>query len=92
MLMPTYEYKCDDCGYQFEQSQGMNDDPLEFCPVCHGSVKRLVSGGAGIIFKGNGFHSTDYKKKNILDNKTRCGRNQPCCGRETPCEKPPCDT
>jgi putative FmdB family regulatory protein len=40
--MPTYEYKCDDCGYQFEQSQGMNDDPLEFCPVCHGSVKRLV--------------------------------------------------
>ena len=46
--MPTYEYKCDNCGHQFEQLQGMTDDPIRFCPVCKGSVKRLVSGGVGL--------------------------------------------
>jgi putative FmdB family regulatory protein len=90
--MPTYEYKCDTCGYQFEKFQGMSDDPLEMCPRCSGSVKRLLSGGAGIIFKGSGFHSTDYKSRNIMDNKTRCGKDQPCCGRETVCDTSPCDT
>jgi len=89
--MPTYEYKCDKCGHCFEQMQGMMDDPVRVCPVCNGSVKRLVSGGAGIIFKGSGFHSTDYKMQNLNQNKTRCGKNQTCCGRDTPCDKPPCD-
>ncbi|MBN2534426.1 MAG: zinc ribbon domain-containing protein [Spirochaetales bacterium] len=89
--MPTYEYKCDHCGYQFERHQGMADDPIRLCPVCNGSVKRLVSGGAGIIFKGNDFHSTDYKTQNLSKNRTRCGKNEPCCGRKTPCEKPSCE-
>lgn len=89
--MPTYEYKCDNCGHQFEQFQGMKDDPLRSCPVCNSSIKRLVSSGVGIIFKGNGFHSTDYKTQNLMKNKTRCGKNKTCCGRETPCDKPPCD-
>ena len=89
--MPTYEYKCDNCGYHFKQIQSMTDDSIKLCPVCNGSVKRLVSGGIGIIFKGSGFHSTDYKIENLKENKTRCGKNQTCCGREAPCDKPPCD-
>ncbi|MBN1695865.1 MAG: zinc ribbon domain-containing protein [Spirochaetales bacterium] len=89
--MPTYEYKCDNCGHIFERTQGMNDMPVENCPRCRGPVKRLVTGGAGVIFKGSGFHSTDYKSRNTENSKTRCGHDRPCCGRETPCEKPPCE-
>lgn len=59
--MPTYEYKCNKCGYVFEQFQKITDKPLEKCPKCKGAVKRLISSGAGIIFKGKGFYQTDYK-------------------------------
>ena len=58
--MPTYEYKCQDCGYKFESFQGIKDEPLEKCPKCNGKVQLLISGGAGIIFKGSGFYATDY--------------------------------
>lgn len=62
--MPTYEYVCPKCGYEFEQFQSMNDAPLKKCPKCKkAGVKRLVGGGAGLIFKGSGFYITDYKKK-----------------------------
>jgi putative FmdB family regulatory protein len=62
--MPTYEYVCPKCGHAFELFQSMNDAPLKKCPKCHKlGVKRLVGGGAGLIFKGSGFYITDYKKK-----------------------------
>jgi putative FmdB family regulatory protein len=62
--MPTYEYACPKCGYQFEQFQSMLDEPLKKCPKCKKTgVKRLVGGGAGLIFKGSGFYITDYKNK-----------------------------
>jgi len=61
--MPTYEYECTKCGYRFEESQKMSDKPLEKCPKCHKKVRRLISGGSGIIFKGKGFYATDYPKK-----------------------------
>ena len=61
--MPTYEYACPKCGHQFEQFQSMKDDPLKKCPKCKkAGLKRLVGGGAGLIFKGSGFYITDYKK------------------------------
>jgi putative FmdB family regulatory protein len=63
-LMPTYEYACQKCGHQFEQFQSMRDDPLKTCPKCKkAGLKRLVGGGAGLIFKGSGFYITDYKNK-----------------------------
>ena len=62
--MPTYEYACQKCGHEFEQFQAMRDEPLKKCPKCKKqSLKRLVGGGAGLIFKGTGFYITDYKKK-----------------------------
>lgn len=62
--MPTYEYACAKCGHEFEQFQSMRDEPLKKCPKCKKTgVKRLVGGGAGLIFKGTGFYITDYKKK-----------------------------
>lgn len=62
--MPTYEYECSKCGYHFEKFQSMRDEPLRKCPKCKKqALKRLVGGGAGLIFKGSGFYITDYKKK-----------------------------
>lgn len=60
--MPTYEYECKNCGYHFEMFQSMKDDPIKDCPECGKTVKRLIGGGLGVIFKGNGFYTTDYKR------------------------------
>src|SRR3954468_21166878 len=62
--MPTYEYVCTKCGHEFEQFQSMRDEALKKCPKCgKNALKRLVGGGAGLIFKGSGFYITDYKNK-----------------------------
>jgi putative FmdB family regulatory protein len=59
--MPTYDYKCLECSFTFEEFQKMTDAPLEVCPSCNGKVKRLIGSGAAPIFKGSGFYQTDYK-------------------------------
>lgn len=59
--MPTYDYRCQKCGHQFEAFQKMSDEPLKECPECKGDVKRLLGGGAGFLFKGSGFYITDYR-------------------------------
>lgn len=59
--MPTYEYRCENCGHEFEAFQAMSEPPVDKCPVCAGKVKRIISGGAGLIFKGSGFYITDYR-------------------------------
>ena len=61
--MPTYEYECFKCKKVFEVFQSIKDKPLKKHPGCGGKVKRLISAGAGIIFKGSGFYETDYKRK-----------------------------
>ena len=64
LAMPTYEYVCPKSSHEFELFQSMRDEPLKKCPKCKKlGVKRLVGGGAGLIFKGTGFYITDYKKK-----------------------------
>ena len=59
--MPTYDYRCTVCGYVFEHFQSMFDEPLKICPRCGSQVRRVISGGTGLIFKGTGFYITDYK-------------------------------
>lgn len=86
--MPTYEYKCKGCGYTFEKFQSMKDKPITKCPKCDGNVQRLISGGAGVIFKGSGLYATDYARSNS----PACGRDKPCCGRDTPCDKKPSES
>ncbi len=61
--MPTYDYKCKECGITFELFQKMSDEPITECIKCKGKVKRLIGSGLTPIFKGSGFYETDYKNK-----------------------------
>ena len=61
--MPTYEYYCTSCGFEFEEFQSIASEPLTVCPKCNEDVKRKISGGTGLIFRGSGFYITDYKNK-----------------------------
>ncbi|MEE9465520.1 MAG: zinc ribbon domain-containing protein [Candidatus Neomarinimicrobiota bacterium] len=59
--MPTYSYVCDTCGHRFDEMQSMKAEPLKICPDCgQEQLRRVISGGAGLIFKGSGFYITDY--------------------------------
>jgi putative FmdB family regulatory protein len=59
--MPTYQYRCNNCGHEFEEFQSMTEDPIKVCPECQGKTRRLITGGAGLLFKGSGFYQTDYR-------------------------------
>lgn len=59
--MPTYEYRCAECGSEFEKFGRMSDPPVQECPTCHAQAQRKISGGAGLVFKGSGFYITDYR-------------------------------
>lgn len=60
--MPTYEYECPSCGHRFEVFQRITEAPKRSCPSCKGRrVRRVLSGGAGLLFKGSGFYITDYR-------------------------------
>jgi putative FmdB family regulatory protein len=73
--MPTYEYICEKCGHEFEAVQSMSAKPLATCPkdLCaqkkwgRGRVKKKISGGGGLLFKGSGFYITDYRSKNYTE-------------------------
>jgi putative FmdB family regulatory protein len=67
--MPTYEYECEECHHQFEKFQKITDEPVKICPICSGKVKRLISGGGGLLFKGNGFYVTDYRSESYKKRK-----------------------
>jgi putative FmdB family regulatory protein len=69
--MPTYEYLCEKCGHEFEIFQSISAKPLRTCPagLCarkkwgRGRVKKKISPGAGLLFKGSGFYITDYRSE-----------------------------
>ena len=60
--MPTYEYRCRDCGHSFDIVQKMSDEPLTHCPECGGHLRKVFAPPA-ISFKGSGFYATDHRKK-----------------------------
>jgi putative FmdB family regulatory protein len=97
--MPTYEYICEKCGHEFETSRSISAAPLKICPenLCarkkwgRGKVKKKVSAGAGLLFKGSGFYITDYRsqkykdaaKKDSAPAKTPVGEAKPAAKPET---------
>jgi putative FmdB family regulatory protein len=86
--MPTYDYECQNCGHTTEAFQSISDDPLTTCPECgKDELKRLISAGVGIIFKGSGFYATDSKKtaasaKTKSDEGTSTSKTEKASGSE----------
>jgi putative FmdB family regulatory protein len=77
--MPTYDYRCDACEHAWEEFQSIKAEPTQKCPACgKKKAKRLIGGGAGLIFRGSGFYITDYrsdsyKKAAASDGKSSSG-------------------
>ena len=81
--MPTYEYRCTECGHEFEEFQAISDAPITICPECKGKTERIISGGTGLIFKGSGFYITDYKNKNRSSDSGDSGITKPSSSAST---------
>jgi len=95
--MPTYEYICEKCGHEFEIIQSITARPLRICPegTCarkpwgRGRVKRKISGGGGLIFKGSGFYATDYRSEGYKQSaKTYAASAKSSGGGAKPAAKP----
>jgi putative FmdB family regulatory protein len=66
--VPTYAYRCAACDHRFEAVQRMLDAPLTECPVCKGTVKRVIQ-NVPIVFKGSGWYITDSRKSSGSDDR-----------------------
>jgi putative FmdB family regulatory protein len=97
--MPTYEYACEKCGHHFEQFQSITAPPLEICPkdLCQrkrwgkGRVKRKLSAGAGLLFKGSGFYITDYRSENYKQAAKKDAPSSAASSGESKPSKPPAE-
>jgi len=82
--MPTYEYECPSCRHRFERFQSITAKPVALCPRCRKGAKRLISSGAGLLFKGSGFYTTDYRssdyKSKADSEKTQSSSPSACKG------------
>lgn len=65
-IVPTYQYRCTECGEELEAVQKFSDDPLTVCPACQGSLRKVFS-PVGIVFKGSGFYRNDSRKGSAAD-------------------------
>ena len=75
--MPTYDYICNDCEKMYEYFQSMSDAPIKECPECKkNSLRRVISGGTGLIFKGSGYYLTDYKNKKTQSSEEKKSNNK----------------
>lgn len=80
--MPTYEYVCDACESRFERFQKISDPPVKKCPACGArEARRIISPGAGLLFKGPGFYATDYRKDASRPGKAKDGSEDKAEGK-----------
>ncbi len=84
--MPTYEYECKSCHHRFEKLQPITAKTSTPCPRCKKPAQRMISSGAGFLFKGSGFYTTDYRSASYKD-KAKCDPKGPPAGG---CGKPSC--
>ena len=89
--MPIYEYRCENCGHEYEALQKMSDAPLVTCPECHQDGLKKVLSAAGFRLKGGGWYETDFKsgnKKNVHDSgkkESKESKPQGCGGGSCNC-------
>jgi putative FmdB family regulatory protein len=90
--MPIYEYRCKSCGYEFEELQSLREKPITVCPKCtKPTVKRILSSGPALVFKGSGFYQTDYTKSSVSPSESskKKGTKKPVKKTETKSESKP---
>ena len=80
--VPTYEYKCPHCKYEFEEFQNINDDPVSECPKCGKEPHRIITGGAGFLLKGSGFYTTDNRPQSYKEAE-RKDKGSPAAGPDS---------
>ena len=98
--MPTYQVHCEKCGHQFEQVQPISARSLSVCPREHcaqkhwgkGKVKRAISGGGGLLFKGSGFYTTDYRSEKYKEAAKKDSAPATASGADTKPATPKPDT
>jgi len=87
--MPTYDYQCSACDYQFELFQSISAPVKRKCPECgKQKLKRLIGPGAAVVFKGSGFYQTDYrsesyKKRAAEDNKSQSSSSKDSSSKDS---------
>lgn len=90
--MPTYDYECKNCGHSYRKFQKMTEEPDRVCPECKGEVRRLIGLGGGVIFKGPGFYTTEYRseeyKRKEREEKAASTSSSSCSG----CSSTNCST
>ena len=85
--MPFYEYRCSECGHEFEAMQKMSDQPLSDCPECGRSALVKLVSATGFRLKGGGWYETDFKgsgKSSSTDDTASGGGG--CCGGSCACQ------
>jgi putative FmdB family regulatory protein len=91
--MPTYQYRCPSCRHEFEKLEKMTVKTRPKCPECGTRSERLISGGVGLVFKGSGFYTTDYKRAPRGDKTTEGGKSdtsgKPDKSEKAATKKPP---
>jgi putative FmdB family regulatory protein len=68
--VPTYVYRCQQCGTTLERRQGFEDPPLTECEECSGELRRVLQ-PVSVIFKGSGFYTTDYRTKSFTEGEAK---------------------
>ena len=85
--VPTYDYHCDACSYEFEEFQYIKDAPLKKCPQCgKNKLRRLIRGGAAVVFQGSGFYQTDYRSDSYRNAAKADVASKPASTTASPCK------
>ncbi len=76
--MPAYDYRCTKCGLDFEVNRPITDREPVNCAACGSEAKRVFS-PVGVVFKGTGFHNTDYRTRPKEEESSSAGTDSPAC-------------
>lgn len=89
--MPTYQYRCTECGDELEAVQKFTDEPLSVCPVCNGQLRKLFS-AVGVVFKGSGFYKTDSRSSKSSASTGTGSKDSPSTGGESSSSNAPSES